>query len=112
MEVLEELESSCLGNKLKKWADKWGYTVETKGGIIAPDYDHFIVTSNHSIQEVFADKAPILIDALLARFEVHEYRHSPLGVVITKSARKTFSNYIPPVKPTDGMEMIIQQRKK
>lgn len=70
--VLDDLDEDYLSHYLKIWADKWGCTGEYKGGTLALTYTHFIVTSNYSIEELFAKKGDVLIAALKRRFkEVH-----------------------------------------
>lgn len=78
--VLDDLDSTCLGHYLKIWADKWGAYGEIKGGTVALNYQRFIVTSNFSIEELFAGNDPAsakLRAALLRRFEQIECLPDP-----------------------------------
>lgn len=68
--VLDDLDTPVLGHYLKIWADKWGALGEIKGGTVALVYDTFIVTSNYSIEELFASSDSKLIEAIKRRFKV------------------------------------------
>lgn len=69
--ILDDFDKlgTCLGHYLKIWADKWGATGEIKGGTIILPFEHFVVTSNYSIQDLFADDLE-LQSAILRRFKV------------------------------------------
>jgi len=44
-----------LGHYLKIWCDRWACSGEVKGGTIHLRHHHFIITSNYSIEEMFAE---------------------------------------------------------
>lgn len=58
-----------LGHYLKIWADKWACQGEIKGGTVQLQHRCFIVTSNYSIEDMFAGDLP-MIAAIKRRFEV------------------------------------------
>lgn len=58
-----------LGHYLKIWCDKWACTGEIKGGTVHLRHHHFIITSNYSINEMFADD-PQMCQAIARRCEV------------------------------------------
>lgn len=63
------LDHKCLGQQLKIWGDRYGCPLETKGGAMGSNFNKFVVTSQYSIEEIFAgDKQTI--DALKRRFKV------------------------------------------
>lgn len=65
---------------MKIWTDKWPFTAEAKGTSCKPDYDHFLVTSNYTIEDIYgpeptdSDKVrkakEVLVRAISARFIV------------------------------------------
>lgn len=61
-----------MSHYLKIWADKWGCTGEIKGGTVQLAHSKFVVTSNYSIEQLFAGKDLTTVQALLRRFEVIE----------------------------------------
>jgi len=67
--VLDDLDSDCLSHYLKIWADKWAARGEIKGGQVALNYEHFIVTSNFSIEELFRKVPEVTLDAIKRRFK-------------------------------------------
>jgi len=42
---------------MKRWADKWSFNAEEKNGTVRPEYDYFIVTSNYTIEQIFATRS-------------------------------------------------------
>lgn len=65
-----ELSDGCwLLGKLKKWTDALPELVEVKSGFCPKEWSIFIVTSNHSIRDVFYNgKNQLDVDALYERF--------------------------------------------
>lgn len=61
-------QGTCLSHLLKLWTDRYACTGETKGGTVYLRHKAFIVTSNYTIDELWADD-PILVEALKRRFK-------------------------------------------
>ena len=54
--MLDDLDfngGQVLGHYIKRWADRHAVTGEVKGATVNLQHDIFIVTSNHSIAEVY-----------------------------------------------------------
>lgn len=82
------MDVSCLGHYLKIWADKWACFGEYKGGTVPLMYEVFVVTSNYSIEELFASDAT-LAKAIARRFNVVEFRNKYVP-----------STDVPPIPPS------------
>lgn len=54
---------------LKRWADRWSFSGETKGGKVVLRPNLIIVTSNYSIDECFANCSDVDRAAIKSRFE-------------------------------------------
>lgn len=54
---------------LKRWADRWKFGAETKGGRMVIRPALILVTSNYSIDQVFASASDVDRDAIKSRFE-------------------------------------------
>lgn len=63
-----DLTHKALGHHLKRWADRYAFTAEIKGGTISIRPSKVVVTSNYSIQEIFGEDA-VLAEAISRRFE-------------------------------------------
>lgn len=66
--IMDDLgpEHKHLGYNIKIWGDRYGCNLETKGGMLSRKFDHFIITSQYMISEIFDDIR--LIEALKRRF--------------------------------------------
>lgn len=60
-------EHACLGYHIKIWSDRYGCILETKGGASSSSFDHFVVTSQYSIEEIWSGDQET-IDAINRRF--------------------------------------------
>lgn len=72
--ILDDFDHNhkALGHHLKRWADKYAFPAEMKGTTIQIRPKLIIVTSNYSIDDIFADD-PVLADALKRRFKRTHY---------------------------------------
>lgn len=62
-------EHCVLGYHLKIWADRYGCVLETKGGASTSSFDHFVVTSQYSIEDIWSNDKET-IDAIKRRFKI------------------------------------------
>jgi len=67
-----DLSHKALGHHLKRWADKFAFPAEQKGTTVQIRPKLIVVTSNYSIEEIFADD-PVLVAALKRRFKCTHY---------------------------------------
>ena len=63
-------QGACLSHHLKLWADKWACTGEFKGGRTKLQHHHLIITSNYTIEDIFADTDAELKTAIKRRFTI------------------------------------------
>lgn len=68
--LLEDVDNPSMSYFFKIWADKWSCTGEVKGATIQLRHHHFVVTSNYTIEQLFAPTCPVLAQAILRRFHV------------------------------------------
>ena len=61
-------EHSVLGSHLKRWADKYPFTAETKGGATTLRPERILVTSNYHPNEIWSDQ--MMLDAIQRRFTI------------------------------------------
>lgn len=73
--LIDDLDrgGACLSHYLKIWADRYSCQGEVKGGTVKLQHTHLIVTSNYTIEDLWAED-PILVDALKRRFSVKHFR--------------------------------------
>lgn len=69
--ILDDWDKShyVLGHHLKLWADKWSFPAEIKGTTIQLRPKKIIITSNYSIEEIWADDE-MMQEAIRRRFKV------------------------------------------
>ena len=70
--ILDDMDESFTAHNLKIWLDLYSCRGQTKGGHVNLTYKRFIVTSNYSIEELFADK-PKVIEPIRRRCQVIHY---------------------------------------
>lgn len=73
--VMDELNAElakALGTHLKNWTDAYPFMAEVKGGSMFIRPKKFIVCSNYSIEDCFADDL-VLLDAIKRRFKVTHF---------------------------------------
>lgn len=70
--LLEDIspEHDWISYYMKIWTDHFSFLAESKGGACRPSYEWFIVTSNYTIDEVFAKADLHLKTAIYRRFHV------------------------------------------
>lgn len=75
--IIDDLDDShsCLGHYLKRWADHYAFTAETKGGSLYIRPQKIIVTTQYRIEEIFKDGPTV--QALTRRFEFINFNNHP-----------------------------------
>ncbi len=76
--VIEDMDPnhSKLAYHLKLWTDKWSFTAEVKGGTRSLRPKKIIITSQHSIQDVFHEEGEEAVAAMERRCKViHMYKN-------------------------------------
>lgn len=70
--VIEDMDPnhSKLAYHLKLWTDKWSFTAEVKGGTRSLRPKAVIITSQHTIEEVFKEEGPEAVAAMQRRCKV------------------------------------------
>lgn len=77
--VMDDMDPdhSCLRHHIKRWADRYPFIGETKGGAISIRPKKFVITSQYSIEQMFKNKdgTPDVetIAAIRRRFEVKHF---------------------------------------
>jgi len=64
-------DHKCLGYHLKRWSDRYPSILEVKGTAIPTTYDHLVITSNYSIDEIWCDDTEMCA-AINRRFTTYE----------------------------------------
>lgn len=72
--VIDDLEKThaFIGHNLKRWADKYPFKGQVKGGYINIRPKKVVVTSNYQIEEIWEDA--IMVEAIKRRFKVIEHK--------------------------------------
>lgn len=80
--ILDDLDMvhHVLGHHLKRWADKFPFPAEQKGTTVQIRPKKIVVTSNYTIEEIFAQSGDVLIAALKRRFKVIKVLDWKLGM--------------------------------
>lgn len=80
--IIDDLDDthSCLGHYLKRWADHYAYTAETKGGSLYIRPKKIVVTSQYRIEDIFKDGPTV--QALTRRFEFINFNNHPRKIQI------------------------------
>jgi len=72
--LIDDLDTGVLGHHLKRWADKYGCTGETKGGTVPLQHKYFVITSNYPPAHFWPDD-DVMCAAIERRFIVQEKRN-------------------------------------
>lgn len=75
--VIDDIDPkhSCLAHHVKLWTDKWSFTGEVKNGTRSLRPKKVVITSQHTIQEVFNDAGPEAVEAITRRCKViHKWK--------------------------------------
>ncbi len=75
--LLDDHDNPCLGHYLKRWADRYSCTGETKGATVPLLHRDIVVTSNKSIDALYEKDGIEMVTALKRRFKVI-HMHAPL----------------------------------
>lgn len=88
--IIDDFDKShkCLGHHLKRWADIYSFPAEHKGHTFQIRPKTVVVTSNYHPSEIFDDD-PILLAAILSRFNLVEFTHNPYNVWAPQKERPT-----------------------
>lgn len=78
----------CLGHHLKRWADIYSFPAEHKGHTYQIRPKTVIVTSNYHPSQIFDDD-PVLLEAILSRFNLTEFSKNPYNVWAPHKDRPT-----------------------
>lgn len=68
-------KSTCQWDLMKRWMDRYDVTGERKGGNVQLSHDVFVITSNYTPEEIFAND-PAMLQAVLRRCVVHNMNES------------------------------------
>jgi len=70
--IIEDMDPnhSKLAYHLKLWTDKWSFTAEVKGGTRSLRPKRVIITSQHTIEDVFLQEGQAAVDAIKRRCKV------------------------------------------
>lgn len=68
-----DLCHKVLGHHLKRWADRYSFSAEVKGGSLNIRPAKVVITSNYSPEQVFIDD-PVMLSAIKRRFKVVHMR--------------------------------------
>lgn len=68
-----DVTHKVLGHHLKIWSDHYPFIAEQKGSSIMARPQIICVTSNYSIEEIWCED-PMMCQAILRRFKVHEFK--------------------------------------
>jgi hypothetical protein len=68
--LLDDLDTShaFMAYDINRWADRYAFNAEVKGGMICIRPKHIVVTSRYSIEEVFASSDASTIESIKRRF--------------------------------------------
>jgi hypothetical protein len=108
--LIDDLDIDCLDHYLKRWADKYACTGETKGGTIPLMHRNLVITSNFSIDELFKDKPQATVDAIKRRFKVI-YMDKMFRQPESKPMEEPVNQEEPEVPPSDNILLRFRERE-
>lgn len=72
--IMDDMDpfNKALGGDIKRWADRYKITGETKGGAVPLKIKVFIITSQYSPEDIWSD--PETVEAIRRRFKVTHFK--------------------------------------
>lgn len=94
--ILDDLDPKCASNthEFKTWIDRYSCQVRIHGGMIEINPENFIVTSQYTIEECFANEDPAVIEAMIRRFPtvIHMTHDDGTQLRLDKKRKADFEN--------------------
>jgi hypothetical protein len=116
--VLDDMEPThgkFLSYYVKIWCDHYPFNAEVKGGMIRIRPEVIIVTSNFTIDEVFAESEPVTRAAIRRRFKVLDFDFfkdyetlPPIGDAVEPPVVNVVSNPVPTFNSPEIIDLSIE----
>lgn len=90
-------DHKILGYHLKRWCDRYPAILEVKGSSLPATYDNFVITSNYSIDEIWADDTETrgAINRRFKSYNVISHHVDPVGLLTINCFDKNTETIIP-----------------